>query len=262
MWSYQHPGFTVHQLPALNDNYIYLIDVDNSNVMAAVDPADAVPVRKACSTLGKPLTHILNTHHHWDHTDGNKSLKSSFDCQVVGAGVDAGRIPEINMEVSEQSQLELGGIKVEILSLPGHTSGHIAFLLKDALFCGDTLFGGGCGRLFEGTHEQMWNSLSKLAKLNDTTQVYCAHEYTLANLRFARDVDRENGALISRISEETQRRMKKEPTIPSNIGMERSTNPFLRAADAEFCARYAAVNSIPADALSVFTHLRDSKDRI
>jgi len=262
MWSYKHSGFSVHQLPALNDNYIYLIDVDNSDMMAVVDPADATPVKEACKILGKPLTHILNTHHHWDHTDGNIPLKSSFGCQVIGAGVDAARIPEIDIEVSEGTALDLGKIPIQIIFVPGHTIGHIAFLIKDALFCGDTLFGGGCGRLFEGTHEQMWDSLSKLSRLNDSTKVYCAHEYTLANLRFARNVDRENSALTSRISVDTQRRMKKEPTIPSIIGTERSTNPFLRAADGEFCASYAAVNNIPADALSVFTHLRASKDRI
>ncbi|MFC1542708.1 hydroxyacylglutathione hydrolase [Pseudomonadota bacterium] len=262
MWSYQHPGFSVHQLPALNDNYIYLIDVDNSDVMAVVDPSDAAPVKKACEELGKPLTHILNTHHHWDHTDGNKPLKSSFSCQVVGAGVDAARIPEIDIELSESSQLQLGGIDVRVLSVPGHTRGHIAFLLQDALFCGDTLFGGGCGRLFEGTAEQMWNSLSKLAALDDATSIYCAHEYTLANLRFARTIDPENSALMSRISRDTQCRMRQQPTIPSTIGLERSTNPFLRPADSEFCTSYAVAHHVPEDSLSIFTHLRASKDKI
>ncbi|MCF7820983.1 MAG: hydroxyacylglutathione hydrolase [Mariprofundaceae bacterium] len=261
MWSYQHPGFSVYQLPALNDNYIYLIDVDNSDIMAAVDPADAAPVRKVCRELGKPLTHILNTHHHWDHTDGNKPLKSSFACQVVGAAGDAARIPEIDIEVSEESRLQLGGIDIRIIFVPGHTRGHIAFLLKDALFCGDTLFGGGCGRLFEGTPGEMWSSLSRLAALDDATQVYCAHEYTLANLRFARSVDPDNRDLDERISSDTRKRMAQLPTIPSTIGIERATNPFLRPADNEFCTRYATLHSIPTDALSVFTHLRASKDR-
>ncbi|MDT8377198.1 MAG: hydroxyacylglutathione hydrolase [Mariprofundaceae bacterium] len=261
MWSYRHSGFSVHQIPALNDNYIYLIDVDNSDMMAVVDPADAAPVMEACRSIGKPVTHILNTHHHWDHTDGNSSLKAAFGCQVVGAAVDAARIPEIDCEVSESSRLQLGGIDIRILFVPGHTRGHIAFLLQDALFCGDTLFGGGCGRIFEGTAEQMWNSLSILAGLDDATRVYCAHEYTLANLRFARSVDPENSALTARISHDTQRRMKKEPTIPSNIGLERLTNPFLRPADREFCTGYAALHNIPADPLSVFAHLRASKDR-
>lgn len=262
MWTYQHKGFAVHQLPALNDNYIYLIEDHNSDTLAAVDPADASVVRKACKEIGKPLTHILNTHHHWDHTDGNKSLKSSFSCRVVGAGIDASRIPEIDIEVSEGSSLQLGRLFIQVFFVPGHTRGHIAFVLDDALFCGDTLFGGGCGRLFEGTAEEMWSSLSKLASLDDATQVYCAHEYTLANLRFARNIDPENSALTLRISQDTQCRMKKEPTIPSTIGLERSTNPFLRPADTAFCTSYAAANSIPADPLSVFTHLRASKDRI
>ncbi len=261
MWSYQHRGFSVHQIPALNDNYIYLIDVDNSDIMAVVDPADAAPVRKACTTLGKPPTHILNTHHHWDHTDGNKSLKSSYGCQVIGAAVDAARIPEIDVGVTEDSLVMLGSLSVRIIFVPGHTRGHIAFLLDDALFCGDTLFGGGCGRLFEGTAEQMWSSLSKLAGLDEATQLYCAHEYTLANLRFAHTIDPGNSALISRITHDTERRAKKEPTIPSTIGLERSTNPFLRAGESGFCSRYAAANSIQADALTVFTHLRAEKDR-
>ncbi|HKI60341.1 MAG TPA: hydroxyacylglutathione hydrolase [Mariprofundaceae bacterium] len=262
MWSYQHLNFSVHQLPALNDNYIYLIQDHNSEVAAVVDPADASPVVQACKQLEAPLTHILNTHHHWDHTDGNKPLKSRFAATVIGAEVDAVRIPEIDTSVSESSELLLGSLKVEILFVPGHTVGHIAYLIDDALFCGDTLFGGGCGRLFEGSVEQMWSSLTKLAALPDETSVYCAHEYTLANLRFARGVDPDNHNLIRRISNDTQKRMQQLPTIPTTISMEKQTNPFLRPLNAGFCRLYAEQHGIDNTPVAVFSHLRASKDRI
>jgi hydroxyacylglutathione hydrolase len=262
MWSYEHEAFTVHQLPALNDNYIYLIEDHDSEMLAVVDPADAAVVRKACMQLGKPLSHILNTHHHWDHTDGNKPLKTIYTCQVVGSAVDRERIPEIDVEVSESSRLELGTLPVQVLFVPGHTRGHIAYLIEDALFCGDTLFGGGCGRLFEGTAEQMWNSLSRLAQLPDETSVYCAHEYTLPNLRFANSVDSDNPYLEKRISNDTRQRMQKLPTIPSTIEMEKRTNPFLRPLDQNFCDIYAKAHDIENDRLVVFTHLRKNKDNI
>lgn len=261
MWSYQHQRFNVHQIPALNDNYIYLIEALQSNVLAVVDPADASVVNQACATLNKPLTHILNTHHHWDHTDGNKALKQRWSCTVMGAAHDAQRIPCIDIQVSEQIPPELDGLNIQVLDVNGHTLGHIAYVIDDALFCGDTLFGAGCGRLFEGTPEQMWQSLQKIAALPNATQVYCAHEYTLPNLRFARNVDADNAALEKRIHRDTQARMKKNPTIPTNIGLEKATNPFLRPLDNVFVHTYSKSQQIDANALAVFTHLRQSKDR-
>ncbi len=261
MWSYQHKHFSVYQLPALNDNYIYLIQDHNSDMTAVIDPADATPVVQTCEHLGTPLTHILNTHHHWDHTDGNKPLKSHFSATVIGAEIDATRIPGIDMGVSETSDLLLGSLQVQILSVPGHTTGHIAFLIDDALFCGDTLFGGGCGRLFEGSADQMWNSLSKLASLPDETRVYCAHEYTLANLRFARTVDPDNMYLTARISDDTKKRMRQLPTIPCTIGVEKLTNPFLRPLNSKFCAFYAKEQGIGSKPVEIFTHLRKRKDQ-
>ena len=262
MWSYEHQNFSVHQLPALNDNYIYLIEDHNSDMVAAVDPADAAPVVQACNQLDKTLTHILNTHHHWDHTDGNKPLKSRFGTTVIGAEIDAARIPEIDIGVAEATPLSLGNLKVEVIFVPGHTTGHIAYLIDDALFCGDTLFGGGCGRLFEGSPEQMWNSLSKLASLPDDTRVYCAHEYTLTNLRFAKSVDPANKALLARISGDTQSRMKQLPTIPSTIGMEKLTNPFLRPLNPDFCLQYAEKQGLSNNPIDVFADLRRSKDKV
>jgi len=260
MWFYRHAGFIVHQLPVLRDNYIYLIASDTSDMLIAVDPAEAAPVRKACKQLGKPLTHIFNTHHHWDHTDGNLALKEDFGCLIVGAEHDAGRIPGIDIAVSDTSPPLVSGLDIALLDVPGHTIGHIAYIVGDALFCGDTLFGAGCGRLFEGTPAQMWHSLNKIAALSGHTKVYCAHEYTLPNLKFARAVDADNPALAERIIADKARRKLKQPTIPSSIGVETATNPFLRPLDAGFCRHYAAAQHIVADPLAVFTDLRRRKD--
>lgn len=259
MWSYRHQNFTVHQIPALKDNYIYLIEAGAA--VAVVDPAAAEPVIAACKELGLAPTHILNTHHHWDHTDGNTKLRERFHCEVVGFRGDAARIPAITVPVADGEAFSPGALQVDTLFVPGHTSGHIAFLIEDALFCGDTLFGAGCGRLFEGTPEQMWQSLQKLAALPAKTSVYCAHEYTLPNLRFARDVDPDNAALTERISRDTQTRMQQQPTIPSTIALECATNPFLRPLSDGFCERYAKQAGISPAPLSVFTHIRASKDR-
>lgn len=261
MWSYQHKDFTVHQLAALQDNYIYLIEAHNSNVLIAVDPAEAVPVQTACESLNKELTHIFNTHHHWDHTGGNLELKERYGCQVVGAAVDAERIPGIDIHVSEASPPEIEGLVVQVLDVPGHTSGHVAYVFWDALFCGDTLFGAGCGRIFEGTPDQMWNSLEKISRLAKQTRVYCAHEYTLANLNFARTVDAGNPDLDARMRLDKKARIQKKPTIPSTIGMERNTNPFLRPLNPGFCSRYAQEERIGSDPVTVFAHLRSRKDR-
>ncbi len=261
MWSYHHQRFSVHQLSALKDNYIYLIEDHNSDMLAVVDPADAALVVQACSQLNKPLTHILNTHHHWDHTDGNKPLKSRFDSTVIAAEADAARIPGIDVGVSESSKLSLGSLNTEVISVPGHTIGHIAYLIDDALFCGDTLFGGGCGRLFEGSMEQMWNSLTKLASLPEEIKVYCAHEYTLSNLRFARTIDPENSALKARISSDTQKRMKQLPTIPSTIALEKQTNPFLRPLNSHFCSDYAKTHQLECRPAVVFRDLRERRNQ-
>jgi hydroxyacylglutathione hydrolase len=265
MWSYRHDGFTVHQLPALNDNYIYLIvSQDNQNkegVVAVVDPAEPGPVMSACSELGLALTHVLNTHHHWDHTGANLELKQQYGCKIVGARDDAARIPGIDIMVDEDTDLTLGTLAVRVLNVPGHTVGHIAYVIGDALFCGDTLFGGGCGRLFEGSPAQMWDSLQKLARLPADTKVYCAHEYTLSNLRFARSVDPDNPELAARISRDTRMRMDSRPTIPSTVGDELATNPFLRPLSSSFCAAYAGATGIPDEALAVFTAIRASKDK-
>jgi len=260
MWSYQHAGFSVHQLPVLRDNYIYLIESEASDALIAVDPAEAAPVQQACKMLGKPLTHIFNTHHHWDHTDGNLALQKDFACLIIGAAHDGGRIPGIDVAVSDTSPPLVSGLNIAVLDVPGHTIGHIAYVVGDALFCGDTLFGAGCGRLFEGSPEQMWCSLSKIAALAGSTKVYCAHEYTLPNLKFAKAMDADNPALAKRIIRDKKRRKQRLPTIPSSIAMEIATNPFLRPLDAGFCRSYAAAQHIEAEPLLVFADIRNRKD--
>jgi len=262
MWSYQHQHFTVHQLPVLRDNYIYLIEVHQSDTLIAIDPAEAVAVQHACKVLNKELTHIFNTHHHWDHTDGNLTLKSVFNCLIVGAKNDAERIPGIDLRVSESETADISGISLQVLDIPGHTSGHIAFVIDDALFCGDTLFGAGCGRLFEGTPAQMWDSLCKLGKLKTDTKVYCAHEYTMANLGFARTIDSNNESLLKRLQHDERLREQEQPTIPSCIATELATNPFFRPLNSSFCLNYATEHHLTNhDALSIFTDLRLSRNQ-
>ncbi len=258
MWHYTHRSFTVHQIPALSDNYIYLIDMPP--VFAVVDPAETAPVVRACEELGRGLTHILNTHHHWDHTGGNLELKSHYNCRIIGAKTDAARIPGLDEAVSEDAPVRLDGVCIRVLEVPGHTRGHIAFLLGDALFCGDTLFGAGCGRLFEGTAEQMWHSLGKIAALPEATRFYCAHEYTLHNIEFALRIDPDNAALEHRRQRARALRAKDTPTIPGTIGEELATNPFLRPLDADFRRHYAREYGIGADAMRVFAHIRKARN--
>jgi len=260
MWTYQHTNFIVHQIAALNDNYIYLIQDCHSDIVCVVDPATAIDVQHACETLNLKPTHILNTHHHWDHTDGNLELIQMYGVTVIGNKNDEHRIKGITQAIAAEGKFDLGHLHIQTIDLPGHTLGHIAFLIDDALFCGDTLFGGGCGRLFEGSFEQMWESLQKIATLNKNTKIYCAHEYTLPNLRFARDMDSDNKKLIRRISDDTKKRMQKIPTIPSSLELELQTNPFLRPLEASFIRTYNQENNTLFNAFETFKHLRERKN--
>jgi len=260
MWTYQHINFVVHQIAALNDNYIYLIQDCHSDIVCVVDPSTSLDVKNACDTLNIKPTHILNTHHHWDHTDGNRELIQIYGVQVIGNENDAQRIKGITQAISAAGKFELGNLHIQTIDLPGHTLGHIAFVIDDAIFCGDTLFGGGCGRLFEGSFEQMWESLQKIAALDKPTKIYCAHEYTLPNLRFAREVDGSNHLLTHRISNDTQTRMKKAPTIPSSLELELQTNPFLRPINPSFIEQYNQSNNTNFNAFETFKHLRERKN--
>ncbi len=250
----------IEQIPVLSDNYVYLAHEPGSGCTAAIDPALPEPVLERLRAKGWRLTHILNTHHHNDHTGGNLVLKRETGCTIVGARADAARIPGIDEEVADGDAFMLGAAAAQVIEVPGHTSGHIAYWFADAhaLFCGDTLFALGCGRLFEGSPEQMWSSLQKLRRLPDDTAVYCAHEYTQSNARFARTVERDNQALLERVRRIDELRGRGLPTVPSRLAEEKETNPFLRA-DMAGVQRGVGMGE-DADPAKVFAEVRRRKD--
>ena len=249
----------IHQIPVLNDNYLYLIKDLDSDAVAIVDPAEAEPVLNKLDELGWTLTHILNTHHHWDHTGANLELKEKTGCTIVGSANDADRIPGIDIEISENAPYMFGTQKAQIFEVSGHTNGHIAYWFEesDALFCGDTLFALGCGRLFEGTPAKMWESLQKLSALPEATKIYCAHEYTEANARFALTIEPQNTDLKNRFDTILKLRAKNIPTVPSTIGDEKATNPFLRPANLDIQQN---LDMNGADVVDVFAEIRARKD--
>lgn len=251
-------AFEIRQLLVLKDNYVYLLHDPQAQTTAAVDPSVAPPVLDALKREGWRLTHILNTHHHNDHTGGNNELKAATGCTIVGPRADRDRIPGIDVEVGQDDTYKLGSDEAAVYDVPGHTRGHIAYWFKDsrALFCGDTLFLMGCGRMFEGTPEQMWRSLSKLKALPPETRVYCGHEYTQANARFALTVEPDNRELIARAERVNALRAEGKSTIPGNIGEELLTNPFLRA---DLPALQAGADA-PGDAVATFASIRRRKD--
>jgi hydroxyacylglutathione hydrolase len=249
----------VELIPCLTDNYAYLVRDSQSGLCAVVDPSEPEPVRRALTARGWPLTHILNTHHHLDHTGGNLALKEEFGAQVVGPGKDRDRIPGIDVGVDESAPWRFGDRAVGVLEIPAHTRAHIAFHFADdrIVFTGDTLFAMGCGRLFEGTPQMMWSSLSKLMRLPDDTRVYCGHEYTLSNGRFALTLEPGNSDLQARMRDVEQLRAAARPTIPSTIGLEKKTNPFLRPDSAEI---RKTLGMEGADEVAVFGETRRRKD--
>lgn len=249
----------IHLVPCLKDNYAYLLHEPKTQSVAIVDPSESAPVFAALAQHGLKLTHILNTHHHFDHTGGNLELKEKTGARIVGPKADADRIPGIDHAVGEGDLMALGTVIGRIFDIPAHTRGHIAFWFETekAVFTGDTMFAMGCGRLFEGTPAQMWSSLSKLARLPADTRVYCGHEYTLSNGRFALTLEPNNEALKSRMAEVEQLRNKGQPTIPSTIGLELQTNPFLRPHSAEL---RKSLQLVSADDVAVFAETRLRKD--
>lgn len=217
-------------VPCLSDNYAYLIHDPRDGLCAVVDPSEPKPVKRALSAKGWKLTHILNTHHHFDHTGGNIPLKEEFGARVVGPAKDRERIPGIDDGVDESAPWQFGSHTARILEIPAHTRAHIAFAFEDdlAVFTGDTLFSMGCGRLFEGTPQMMWDSLSKLMRLDERMRVFCGHEYTASNGRFALTLEGDNPDLQARVKEVAALRAKNLPTIASTLAVEKKTNPFLR----------------------------------
>ena len=220
----------VSLIPVLSDNYVFVIE--RGEQAAVVDPAVAEPVIAALDAKGLELTAILQTHHHSDHIGGTPGLLERWpQARVIASAADRLRIPLQTLGVEGGDHVQLLGEDVQVLDVPGHTRAHIAFVLPESghLFCGDTLFAGGCGRLFEGTAEQMYRSLQVLAALPAETQVWCAHEYTASNLTWAAEQQPEDQAVAARLAEVLDRRHQGLPTIPSSIGLERATNLFVRA---------------------------------
>lgn len=249
----------IRQIPVLSDNFIYLVREPQTGAVAVVDPAEAAPVLAEANKLGWKITHILNTHHHPDHVGGNLEIKAATGCTIVGPAHDPDRIPGMDIQVKDGDFFSLGNAEAEVFFVPGHTRGHIAFWFKDsdALFCGDTMFSIGCGRLFEGTPAQMWTSLKRLRELPDATRIYCAHEYTESNIRFAVSIEPDNAALRTRESEVKALRAAGKPSVPSLLGEERAANPFLRADAPELAA---AVGLAGGDPVDVFAEVRRRKD--
>jgi hydroxyacylglutathione hydrolase len=243
-------------VPCLSDNYAYLVKSGDS--CAIVDPSEAAPVRAALARTGWKLTHILNTHHHLDHCGGNLDLKQETGAKVVGPGKDAARIPGLDIGVDESTGWEFDGRKVQVLEVPAHTRGAITFVIDGNAFTGDTLFTLGCGRLFEGDPQMMWTSLSKLMTLPDDTKVWCGHEYTQSNGRFALTLEPGNGALKARMDDVNAARASGKPTVPSTLGLEKKTNPFLRPDSAEI---RKSLGMEKAGDVAVFGEIRARKDK-
>lgn len=247
------------QLPALRDNYIYLLHDPETATAAVVDPTVAEPVLDKLAELGAELVAIFNTHHHHDHVGGNLQLLARYPRAVVyGSQADRGRIPGQTVELQAGETVAFAGRQAKVLFVPGHTRGHVAYYFPESgdLFCDDTLFAGGCGRLFEGTPEQMLGSLDQLRQLPEATRVWCAHEYTLNNLKFALTVDGDNPDLQARYQQVVALRQAGSPTVPSTIGEERRTNPFLRWDQPALRAATGA-----QDPVRVFARLRGMKDQ-
>lgn len=253
-------ALNVELIPAFQDNYIYLLRTPGSGDVGIVDAGDAVPALAELDRQGLTLTHIFNTHHHPDHIGGNDALKARFpNAKLVGPASETARIPGMDVTLKDGDTVDFGTISFKTIEVPGHTTGHIALFSEtgNAVFCGDTLFAMGCGRMFEGTAPQMWNSLNKLKWLPSATRVYCGHEYTQGNARFTLTVDPTNKAAVDRAAEVDKLRADNKPTIPSTIGLENETNPFLRADDP---AVAKGVGLPGADPVTVFAEVRRRKD--
>ncbi len=247
----------VELLPVFSDNYIYLVREPESGAVAVVDPGADEPVAEALAARGWGLNLVLCTHHHSDHVGGAGRLAQRFGAEVVGPASET--IAAVTRRVRGGDSVALGDQAATVIDTPGHTAGHIAYWFRDseALFCGDTLFALGCGRLFEGTAAQLWTSLGRLRDLPDETRVYCGHEYTEANARFALTVEPDNADLRARAGRITELRRQGLPTIPSLLGEEKRTNPFLRA---DIATVQAAMGMPTAYPVAVFAEIRQRKD--
>tara|TARA_R110002049_G_scaffold29972_3_gene102073 strand:- start:23072 stop:23839 length:768 start_codon:yes stop_codon:yes gene_type:complete len=252
-------SFDLVTIPCLSDNYAYLLRDHDSGKVALVDVPEAAPIIAELKTRGWELSQIWLTHHHPDHVQGLAEVLAAFPARVIGAKADSARLPELDRKVDGGDMIDLGALEAEVIEVPGHTVGHIAFHVPaaKAAFTADSLMALGCGRLFEGTPEQMWESLQKLMVLPSDTTLCSGHEYTAANAKFALTVDPDNAALISRSKDIETARAAGQPTVPSQLSLELQTNPFLRAADP---AIRATLGMPDATDTEVFTEIRKRKD--
>ncbi len=250
----------VHLFLCLKDNYGVLLHDRETGATASIDAPEAAPIEKALRETGWKLTDILVTHHHADHTDGIRALKDKYKCRVTAPAGEAAKIPAVDATVREGDTVKVGKLAANVIETPGHTLGHIAYWFhKDKLaFVGDTLFSIGCGRVIEGTPAQMWNSLKKLRDLPDDTEIYCGHEYTLANIKFALSIDTDNPVLNAREAQARQLVDEGSPTIPVTIGDEKLANPFLRADVPDLAADIGMAGKPAAE---VFAEIRARKNK-
>ena len=244
----------------LKDNYGVLLHDSETGATASIDAPEAAPVEAALQETGWRLTDILVTHHHADHTDGIRALKDKYKCHVTAPAGEAAKIPAVDETVRQGDTVKLGNLSANVIETPGHTIGHIAYWFHaDRLaFVGDTLFSIGCGRVIEGTPAQMWDSLKKLRDLPEDTEIYCGHEYTLANIKFALSIDKDNPVLAAREAQAVRQIEEGEPTIPVTIGDEKLANPFLRADVPDLAADIGMAGKPAAE---VFAEIRARKNR-
>ena len=245
-------------ISCLSDNYSYLIHDEESNTVAIIDPSEFKPCDKIIKKYNK-LDFILNTHHHADHVNGNLELKKKYNSKILGFNQDKKRIPGIDILLEENQKQKIGNLEFEVIFIPGHTKGHIAFFFskEKIAFTGDTLFSLGCGRVFEGTHEEMFYSLNKIKNLPPDTKIYCGHEYTKSNLNFCLAYDPQNTFLKEKAIDIQKKLNSNLPTIPSILGQEVKTNIFLRCNDPEI---KLALDLKDSSEVEVFSKLRDLKD--
>jgi len=249
----------VEIIPCLNDNYSYLLCDKGTNAVAIIDPSDFNPCNEIIKKKYNKLDYILNTHHHFDHVDGNQKLKEKYKSKVLGCEIDKDRIPGIDIALKEKQNFKIGNTSFEVIFIPGHTKGHIAFYFRNEkiVFTGDTLFSLGCGRVFEGTYKQMFNSLNKLKNLPIDTKIYCGHEYTKKNLEFCLEYDSNNEFLRKKSNWINSKIESNSPTIPISIDEEKKTNIFLRCNEPSI---KNALNLNNASEQEIFSKLRDLKD--
>jgi len=249
----------IEQFTCRSDNFGVLIHDPDSGLTASIDAPEEGPIKDMLAAKNWKLDHIFTTHHHADHVEANPALKSAYGCTITGPAGEAAKIPGLDRAVGEGDTVAFGGFELEVLETPGHTLGHISYVIPKAgvAFVADTLFALGCGRVFEGTPEMMWHSLEKLLALPDATTVYCGHEYTLANAKFALTIEPGNADLVARAKEIETLRDAGKPTLPTTIGIEKKTNPFLRVNEPAIRANLGMESATPAE---VFAEIRKRKD--